>query len=230
MSTALTAVLIMCKIPYIVPCKTRMKPDLSEEQCAGLQDALLMDTLDMMRILPFSTYVAYAPLNGKEYFDGISGIKEAFPQTQGDLGQRLIEATNYVFSKGFTKMLVIGGDCPELQPTRIQEASQALDSADVCIGPTDDGGYYLIGLKKPTKELFTGIDWSTERVFQQTYAATLKTGATVCVLPQGRDVDLWEDLVALHHKMNTLSWEKRPNRTENFIRKVMEKKVEENNA
>lgn len=226
MSTSLTAVLILCKIPYVVPCKTRMRPRLNDKQCGELQDALLQDTLDMVRTLPYSVFIAYAPYAGKEYLAGTPGIEETFEQTQGDLGARLLHAIQYVFSKGFTRLIVIGGDCPELQPSILIAAAQALEETNVCLGPALDGGYYCIGLKQLEEELFIGIDWGTERVFQQTYAAAVEMGREVSLLPQLRDMDRWEDLVSFHLNSDRIHWEKRPVRTEHFIRNVMEERNE----
>lgn len=109
-----------------------------------------------------------------------------------DLGTRMSEAFANVL-KTVDKAIIIGSDCPSITPGLIDEAFDALEHHDVVIGPSFDGGYYLLGLKKHRKELFEHIDWSTDRVFDQTLEKMQSAKASHFSLPMLHDIDHWED-------------------------------------
>jgi len=115
------------------------------------------------------------------------------PQAAGDLGRRLEQAFAGAFAAGAETILVIGSDCVELDGAILAEAGQALAERDVVLGPSEDGGYYLIGLQAPHPELFAGIDWSTRQVLAQTLARAEMAGLRVHLLPKLWDVDTEED-------------------------------------
>jgi len=106
---------------------------------------------------------------------------------------RLEIAFASAFSRGFQKVAAIGSDCVELDASTFAETWQALDANDCVIGPTVDGGYYLLALRAPTPLLFAGVDWSTAAVFAQTLERARGTGLRVHVLPKLHDVDTEDD-------------------------------------
>jgi rSAM/selenodomain-associated transferase 1 len=121
------------------------------------------------------------------------------PQRPGDLGRRLALAFRDLLQLGLGPVVVIGSDVPSL-PTSVLR--QALSSCEDCrldgvIGPSEDGGYYLIGLRKPCPELFRSIAWSTSRVFEQTMLRARTQRLRIKVLPRGWDVDTPDDLQRL---------------------------------
>jgi rSAM/selenodomain-associated transferase 1 len=115
------------------------------------------------------------------------------PQVEGDLGSRLTHAFDAAFARGYKLATAIGSDCVELTPAHFAEAWRELDRADGVIGPTVDGGYYLLALKTPQPTLFREIDWSTGAVFEQTVERAASAGLRLHVLPALHDVDTVED-------------------------------------
>lgn len=116
------------------------------------------------------------------------------PQQGRDLGGRMSNAFLRAFADGHAKALLIGSDCPDISRTIVGRGFMLLDTHDIVLGPARDGGYYLIGLRRPEPELFCGVDWGTELVLQQTLDKINDAGLTAALLPQLRDIDRIEDL------------------------------------
>jgi rSAM/selenodomain-associated transferase 1 len=127
-------------------------------------------------------------------------------QASGDLGQRMAAAFAEMFAAGYEACCIIGSDAPDLPMTYLQSAYEMLvqEQGDVVYGPCEDGGYYLLGLKRVWPELFANISWSSDRVLEQSIAAAQEAGAVVKLLPRWHDIDTVEDLHAYilrnHHK------------------------------
>jgi rSAM/selenodomain-associated transferase 1 len=177
--------------------KTRLSPALPAELAVELQRAMLEDALD-----------AVARSTATErflYWDGApedSGGSTPAPfqgrRQQGlDLGARLERAFDEMLAGGEGGALVIGADCPDLDAASIDLAFDALAAHDLVVGPTRDGGYYLIGVRRPTPEIFRGIAWSTGRVFQETVERSSAANLSWRRLGELDDVDTPEDLVRL---------------------------------
>jgi rSAM/selenodomain-associated transferase 1 len=115
-------------------------------------------------------------------------------QSEGDLGARLSDATARAFARGASRVAVVGTDAPGLARDTVVAALDALDGADVAIGPTEDGGYYLLALRRPRPELFAAVAWSTPSVAADTRARAAAVGLVVHELPALRDVDTLEDV------------------------------------
>ena len=115
------------------------------------------------------------------------------PQGPGNLGQRLSTAFAEAFREGFTKVAVIGSDCPEVTRDDIENAWDRLDHHDLVVGPASDGGYWLLGLDRHHPELFQGIAWSTDKVLTQTLARAESLRLKTCCLRTLTDVDSAED-------------------------------------
>jgi len=113
-----------------------------------------------------------------------------------DLGHRLRSAFEDLLAGPTDRAVVIGADCPDLNPGRIGEAFDALESHDVVLGPTLDGGYYLLGLRRRAPALFDGVSWGTERVLEQTLVRAERCGLEVSLLGPLSDLDTPADLVA----------------------------------
>lgn len=114
-------------------------------------------------------------------------------QAEGDLGDRMNDAFLQVL-KHENKAVIIGSDCPEITEAIINQAFDKLEIADVVIGPTLDGGYYLLGIKTPHRFLFENMEWSTESVYSQTILKIKEAGLLYAVLPQLSDMDNIDDL------------------------------------
>lgn len=117
------------------------------------------------------------------------------PQKGDDLGSRMKNAFNNVFSLGSEKVIIIGTDIPELSKELLKDAFSALDKSDVALGPSKDGGYYLLGIKQMYSELFDGIEYSTSSVFSDTIKRIKELGLSYHLLPVLSDVDTEEDLI-----------------------------------
>jgi hypothetical protein len=115
-------------------------------------------------------------------------------QVGRDLGERLAFAFQAHFTAGVEKVVVVGTDTPWMSPQHIVRAFALLDRADVVLGPTADGGYYLVGARRLVPKMFRGIRWGTSRVFAQTKAALRKAGASFRLLPRDFDLDRPADL------------------------------------
>ena len=111
-----------------------------------------------------------------------------------DLGQRMNNAFLQGFMDGYDSICIIGTDCYELTSSAINKAFTALRSHNAVIGPAKDGGYYLLGLRKPYPELFLNKEWSTNIVFKQTLEDFHSCGISYFTLPSLRDVDVEADL------------------------------------
>ncbi len=123
----------------------------------------------------------------------------AWPQGEGDLGARLQRAFAEAFAAGARRVVVVGSDCPDVCAEDIREAWQALATADVVLGPANDGGYWLIGLAQPQPRLFADMSWSKAEVFCQTVERAGSFGLRVAQLRQLADVDTaadWQNFVA----------------------------------
>lgn len=118
------------------------------------------------------------------------------PQQGNDLGERLHHAIESAFQQAADQVIIIGSDCPQLDADVLAEANQQLKHHDVVVGPAEDGGYYLIGLKSPEQTLFQDIPWGTSEVLTQTLQKTGSLGLNRKLLASLSDVDYPEDLVA----------------------------------
>lgn len=117
-------------------------------------------------------------------------------QLAGNLGERMAAAFAAAFAAGAGRVAIIGTDCPGLRASHLQQAFALLDAHEVVLGPATDGGYYLLGLRQPTPELFQNKTWSTATVLADTLADARRLGYRVACLPELRDVDTAADLAA----------------------------------
>ena len=123
------------------------------------------------------------------------GFEQAV-QPPGDLGQKMQAAFEEAFRQGAEATIIIGTDCPTLTAAHLTAAFQALATHDVVLGPAEDGGYYLLGMRKLRAELFQNKAWSTAEVLTATLADTMQLGLRTTLLPLLRDVDTAADLAA----------------------------------
>ena len=124
------------------------------------------------------------------------------PQPNGDLGSRLISAMDHGFASGADCVFFLGGDCPGLTRSYLEDAEAALGETDMVIAPARDGGYVLLGLRKPMASIFEGIPWSSETVFATTLHIAIAAGLSFRCLPPLEDVD---DLESYERQGTTVS-------------------------
>lgn len=200
----LCALAVMTKAPRPGAVKTRLTPPLSPEEAAALNTCFLRDTAEaLLKTAETGTargIAVYTPIGAEAAYAGILPAEfELVPQRGGPFGERLAFAADDLFRLGFASVCLIDSDSPTVPPEAFSQAVDFLrrDEDAVVLGPSDDGGYYLIGLKKPQPSLFEGIDWSTGRVLEQTLERAGQANLTVHLLPTWYDVDDRETLQRL---------------------------------
>jgi rSAM/selenodomain-associated transferase 1 len=191
----LCALAIMTKAPRAGYVKTRLVPPLTADEAAALNVCLLRDTAAAIAqaLGENARGVAiYTPIGAEaEYIDILPSGFELVPQRDGAFGERLALAAQDLFRIGFSSVCLIDSDSPTVAPEiYAQAASELMKAGDrAVLGPSDDGGYYLIGLKQNHRSLFEHIDWSTERVLDQTIQRAAEHNLEVKLLAVGFDVD-----------------------------------------
>jgi len=197
---------VMAKKPVPGRTKTRLIPPLLPQQAADLYEALLRDTLERISGLrALQLAVGVTPAEALPYFREVSPPGSILLPVEGDdIGVCLEQVLAALLARGFAKALAMNSDGPSLPLALVQQAVEDLNRADLVLGPSEDGGYYLIGLKSVRPELFRGIDWSTDRVTIQTLRRAEKLGWRVSLLPSWYDVDTPADLERLERELGGL--------------------------
>jgi uncharacterized protein len=194
-------IIIMAKVPEPGKVKTRLEPFLTPEMCAELASCFLRDTIEKAQTLQTKIIVAFSPAERRDFFNGFEGLN-LVAQTGTDLGQRMFNAFRFAFQSGLDKVVMIGTDSPTLPPEFIENAFGLLEEFDAVLGPTTDGGFYLIGLSKLDKRIFEGVEWSSAKTFEQTRRNLETCGFGLSELPVWYDVDEPPDLENLRTDAN----------------------------
>jgi uncharacterized protein len=197
-------IIVMAKAPCAGQAKTRLVPALSETAAASLAACFVQDTVDKARQIVRAVIVAYTPSKGRAVLELLLPVGIAWVEQQGEgLGERLEGAIADACARGFSPVVVIGTDSPTLPPSCLESAVRLLGSgrADVVLGPTDDGGYYLVGLRQPAGGLFQNVPWSTARAFAVTADNARRSGLRLTSLPRWYDVDTPADLTRLRGEL-----------------------------
>src|SRR6266853_2004332 len=192
---ALCALALMAKVPFAGAVKTRLTPPLSPEEAATLSTCFLRDmTTNLFGMNSGGTegVVLYTPANAQRFLRDLlpDGFK-LVAQRGETLGERLINAASDLLGNGFESVCLINSDSPTLPGKILKTAASLLaqDGDRVVLGPSEDGGYYLIGLKHPHHELFERIAWSTADVLAHTIKRARDINLRVELLPTWYDVD-----------------------------------------
>ena len=192
------AVICFTRVPRPGLTKTRLMPMLSGEQCAMLHTAFLLDIAEVYRISDADLFVSFAPdPDIQPLRDIFPFAAEFFPQQGNDLGERMFNAIAYVIGLGYDAVILTGSDLPLITAEHISGGFAALDKADIAIGPTSDGGYYLIGMKKPCSAPFNVQGYGGSTVYQSTVNAIGQAGLSFAPAPMCDDTDTPEDLLTL---------------------------------
>ncbi len=223
MNDARRALIILAKHPECGDVKTRLKPELNSSQIAELYGSMIKDTFDLVKKYEFIKIFFFIwpaeYINRFKKYHAERIITQA--QEGSNLGQRMFNSINDIFKKGFHQIAVISVDSPNLPDHIIPAAFQLLDENDIVLGPADDGGYYLIALKRVQPSLFEDIEWSSEKVFRQTVIKAVKLGCDVGLLPEWYDIDTYENLLKLKKDLEerTIINQHIPEKTLSFIKK-----------
>jgi uncharacterized protein len=199
------AVAIMAKAPLPGQVKTRLCPPLSPDEAAGLYRCFLLDKIQQVRALERAQpVIAYAPEDAGQIFGAMAPDLELLPQRGANLGVRLTGILERLLEAGHDGAVAIDSDTPTLPVRLLQQAVDRLaddPALDVVLGPTEDGGYYLIGLKAPQPVLFTDMPWSTADVLPETVRRAEGRRLRLAQLPPWYDVDTSEDLDRLRAEL-----------------------------
>ena len=217
---------IVAKEPVPGKVKTRLFPKFSPAVAADLYRCFLHDRIQEVSTLNgVDRAIAYTPEDARETFTALAlaGF-ELFAQQGKHLGERLNNIFLEKLSQGYKAVSIVDSDSPDLPKSFIKESFELLLSkqADIVFGPCYDGGYYLVGMRKPHPELFRNIPWSTENVLSVTLEKARKMGLNVKLLSTWNDLDTFEDLIEFYnmYKDRPLSKDWAGNKTFAFLSRL----------
>ena len=185
--------IIFVKNPQLGRAKTRLAATIGDEAALEAYKRLLTKTRDVTLELPFDKVVYYDQFvddtdlwHRKDYHKSV--------QIEGQLGEKMQDAFESAFKEGYQRICIIGSDCYDLTTEILAQAFEALEQHDAVMGPSKDGGYYLIGLSKANFSIFENKSWSTESVASDTIKDFEREGLSYAQLPILNDVDTEADL------------------------------------
>ncbi|MGR3218709.1 MAG: TIGR04282 family arsenosugar biosynthesis glycosyltransferase [Candidatus Anammoxibacter sp.] len=162
----------------------------------------------------YNVAIFFSPEEKREEIKDWLGDKyKLYPQSGSNLGEKISNAFNITYAMGAKKTIIIGSDTPALKKSLIHKAYDLLSTNDAVIGPTKDGGYYLLGLSHAINtferyrksSIFAGISWSTEHVFNQTVVKLKQSNLSYKTLPEYYDIDQIDDLYLLKHEISQIN-------------------------
>lgn len=187
--------------------KTRLVPPLTREEAAELYRCLLLDKIRQVGTLSgVDPYLAYTPPEARVQMASLAPQDfSLIPQAGSDLGDRLHRLSAVLLERGHPGVIIIDSDTPTLPSTYLLDALDRIqnESTDLVLGPAEDGGYYLIGLKRPCRSLFDSIPWSGPSVLIETLRRASAQRLEVATLPSWFDVDTPNDLLRLRNDLAT---------------------------
>ncbi len=190
------ALAVMAKAPRAGKVKTRLAPPLTLEQSASLNICFLKDTTENIAAIcaegAAAGLISYTPVGDESLFEGMLPPGFALIAQRGDgFGERLLAAAEDILACGYSAVCLIDSDSPTVPAAAFEQAVAALARVGdrIVLGGSDDGGYYLIGLKQAHPEPFVSITWSTASVYAETVAAVRAAGIELVELPLWYDVD-----------------------------------------
>ena len=186
-------IIVFVKNPRLGSVKTRLAKTVGSRRALEVYDHLLALTAAAAGDVKASRKVWYSDAASQnDHFD--DNLFEKDVQQGEDLGERMLHAVTSGFNAGYEKVVVIGSDCPDVNGELLEKAFTSLNEKDVVIGPSQDGGYYLIGFAAFHPDVFRNIAWSTPDVYSSTLNILMKKGLSVAVLEVLNDIDTEEDL------------------------------------
>jgi hypothetical protein len=225
------ALAVMAKAPREGEVKTRLIGAMTAEEARGLYIAFLTDTFALMEEITeereeLSLILCYTPEGEEEAFEEVEREGSLMiPQRGADLGERLRNCFTELFGMRYESVVVIGADTPNLPGELLFDAFDALEEEDgVVLGPSTDGGYYLIGMRREHPALFSRIPWSTDGVFAATEARAAEAGIPLIVMPEWYDVDTPEELILLEQDLKQTRESARF--TRRYLKELAKKKLE----
>jgi len=186
------ALIIFQKNPVYAKVKTRLAATIGNDKALAIYRQLIQHTHFITQQLKADKIIFYSDVIDEDDNWNSEYLKQL--QKGNDLGERMMNAFNYVFQNHFSNAIIIGTDCAELNEQIIAHAFEKLNEYDVIIGPAADGGYYLLAMKTMYHQLFTNIEWSTNEVLQSTIERCKQNHLSYFLLEELHDVDEEKDL------------------------------------
>ncbi len=204
-----TAIVVFAKEPHAGRVKMRMSRALGPEKAAELYRCFIVDTLEMIRPLPVARKdLGYMPEDARDYFRELVAPFldiSTFAQQGDDVGERLQHAFQREISSGAEHIISIDTNAPTLPRRYIEEAFDSLHKVDAVLGPTFEGGIYLVGSRLPTTVLFEGVPWGTPDVFRQMVFNVSSAGLSLKSLGPWYNVDTEHTCQFMKAHLNALS-------------------------
>ena len=221
-------ILVFVRAPLLGRVKTRLASALDENLVLGLYRRFILDLLEMVDGLGAPVILCHTPADaGSVFHRWLPHRYTMLPQEGAHLGLRMARAFEAVFAEGFREAILIGSDSPDLPGDYVRKAFSDLPDADAVIGPSTDGGYYLIGFRSDTfcPALFDTVAWGTPQVLDETLAIANANHLRIKLLPPWLDIDDVADLTEFIRRNNanrssaprTLSYLEEVNFINNFL-------------
>ncbi len=191
--------LIFAREPVPGLVKTRLAKDVGFQKAALLYDLILHHVIDGVTWPHYDIVIYKTPESSLAFFEAILPSAVIRNQPEGDLGKRISAAFKSEFARGYTRICLTGTDCPGISSSDILQAFDLLGHFELVLGPSSDGGYYLVGLSVFHPELFEGIAWGTDTVFTETVRTASFLGIDYGCLPEMSDID---DITGLKEYMS----------------------------
>lgn len=185
-------VLFYVKFPEKGKVKTRLAKDIGDEQAVELYRCCILDMLETLACIPQQICICYAPEDAEQQFKNWLGREYLYmPQRGRDLGERMNNSFQEAFRRGFQNVCILGSDLPDLPHQHVVKAFEQLRAFESVIGPSGDGGYYLLGFRNEIffSEVFQGIIWSHSSVYAETIKKLERRGIKFLILPAWNDID-----------------------------------------
>ncbi len=193
----MNAVIVFAKYPEPGKVKTRLSRTLSPEFAAEFYKLMAEHTFDVCRSLPVNEYDLHLFYTGNAeelVRNWVTGRFHFHLQNGENLGEKMKGAFRGLFNAGYKKVIIIGTDCPEIDANLAVKSFEKLEKNNIVVGPSNDGGYYLLGMDKFYPFLFDEIEWSKEQVLSDTIKMAGKENLSRFMLPELIDIDTEEDL------------------------------------
>lgn len=187
------ALIILAKNPVKGNVKTRLAASAGDEKTLLIYQELLSKTFDVTKGIFSHKFVFYSNfVDDNDIWE--NNLYQKKLQEGSTLGDKMKNAFKNLFAEGYNRIVIIGTDCYELKTEDIQQAFSLLNHSELVIGPASDGGYYLLGMSEFIPDVFDNIEWSTNKVFDQTMAVYKEMNTNVSLLRKLNDIDTIEDV------------------------------------
>lgn len=195
------ALIIFIKNPVKGKVKTRLAITIGDDMALAIYQKLLKHTLNIVEHIAADKFIFFSDAIDESIGYSNTPVHKVV-QSGNDLGEKMKSAFVQLFKTGYKRITIIGTDCPGITANILEGAFSKLNNSDVVIGPANDGGYYLLGIKEMYNYLFEKIAWSTSAVLHSTIERCKTNNLSYCLLTALSDVDEEEDLVHLDNLLD----------------------------